>query len=270
MRALTEEEVELISSASWWGGDDDDDDDDDDDSGTSSTSSTSTTTGSTITVTGSPSTSTTTSTTTTMTDGPGDGGEGGDSPGYDGPPIIVFVTDEANRAAVTAAATKLKAALEAINEEIQNLSDTDTVTLKDGSTVTGAELKGLWEQATFTVSDRTSILSDSAGGAVTGMNSEMHFSTVDGWSAADPNGLKFIALHEIAHMSPEGQAYGQQQWNEHRAADGDLTNTAEDQATYNKDSIDFVQNEQYANHAARELARMLDIPDMATNPTHGY
>lgn len=90
----------------------------------------------------------------------------------------------------------------------------------------------------------------------------MHFSTVTGYDA-HPNGLDFIMLHEVMHMTPEGQAYNALMWELHLQAGGTF-------ATFNGSSDVFRSGEVYINAAARSVLQQFsagsDITPVTTNP----
>lgn len=156
------------------------------------------------------------------------------------------VTNAANAPKVQAAAKKMIDQVTRLTPMIDNLPNDAVITFKNNVTMTGAELKDWWRRANFLVTDRTDFGMDRAG-AVVGTLSQFNADAVLGWDA-HPNGLAFIMLHEIVHMTPAARAFDLQMWTAHN---GPLS-------TYNRHSPQFVENEQYANYAAREILRAVD------------
>lgn len=163
---------------------------------------------------------------------------------FDPPRVAAEVTDPANAEKVQAAAQKLTDQVAKLTPEIDKLRDDAKITFKNGVTMTGAEIKSWWRKADFLVTDRNNFGTD-RGGAVIGTLSQFHFSTVNGW-ALHENGLSFIMIHEVMHMTQAAKDFDKLMWERHLAAGNDLSN-------YDGRSEYFRENERYVNDAAQKV-----------------
>jgi len=179
----------------------------------------------------------------------------------DGPDVGIEVTDEANRQHVLEAAEKLKAGIEVLDPKFTALSDTQTFMMKDGTVVTGAELKAWWQSFDFRVTDRP--FGPERGGAVANGVSNMHWSTVNTWGYWDANGLTFIILHELVHGSPFGERIRDAAYAMHLLFYG-VENR------YEASDFWWDVNEEAANWGAREIMEAFLIPPPTHRPPYGY
>ena len=131
------------------------------------------------------------------------------------------------------------------------MSNTAVLTFRNGQTMTGAEIKNLWNKIDFLVTDRNNFGMD-RGGAVVRFLSQMNVNTVTGYDAW-PNGLSFISMHEMMHMTDIGKAYDLANWQAYSAAGGTLAN-------YNSSNSYFRDNESFVNNAANSLVEKLGLP----------
>jgi hypothetical protein len=205
-------------------------------------------------------------------DGGGDGGDGADggggdeanTPTDDNPPLVSGgVVNLHNAEKVNQGVATLQAQIDAMTPKIQALADTATVMLPDGTVMTGAELKQLWNTIDFVVTDQT-FGTDRGGAYDSGSRvSAINVDTMNGWNAW-PGGLAFITLHEIAHSSEAAANVETAMWEAHLAAGGTAAN-------YDASSPYFQENEEFANLFARDTMAALGLPlDPNFPPTNGY
>lgn len=86
-------------------------------------------------------------------------------------------------------------------------------------------------------------------------------STVEGYDSI-PNGITFMILHELSHITQASSDFHEQKLNSYIARGGTVQNWGS--------SPEFVETEKYANRIARDIALALNIPLMSVEPTHGY
>lgn len=169
----------------------------------------------------------------------------------DPPQVAAEIIDPANKAAVQAAADRLTTVVHDLTDKISHLSNSDILMFRNGQSMTGAEIKSLWNKIDFLVTDRNNFGLD-RGGTVVGYLSQMNLNTVAGYDAWS-NGLSFIAMHEMMHMTDIGKAYDLANWQAYSAGGGTLAN-------YNSSNSYFRDNESFVNNAANSLVQMLGLP----------
>lgn len=202
----------------------------------------------------------------------GDGGSGGDSggggtdtaPTDTNPPTVTggFVNLH-NATKVAEAVTKVQAQIDALTPKIEALPDGARIRMADGSEMTGAELKDLWNRIDFKITD-AAFTTDRGGALDFGSGtSAINFNTVEGWGAWT-GGLGFLLLHEVAHFSEMGQTVDTAMWNAHLAAGGT-------QANYDASSPYFQENEEFGNASALAMTATLEMELAGSfEPTNGY
>jgi hypothetical protein len=194
------------------------------------------------------------------------GGGGGDFSGGLGPPIDYEppVSHDGDPNSIAAAAT-LAAAITSVDDAIDNLPDNAVIRMPDGSTMTGAEIKALWNSMSFHVTTGVNY-GAGRGGANHGASVAISSETVNGYFAHGANGLNFLLLHEIAHNTAFARSSYNAFWASHLAAGGTASNFHPGTTGY------FEQNERVANNVARILGAFarVAIPTGGGFPTHGY
>lgn len=152
----------------------------------------------------------------------------------------------------------LQNAISAVDAAIRSLADNARITLYDGSTVTGAELKALWSKTDFTVNPDNTYYGttnpQNRGAAILNGGDPQVF--VNMWvltdyaAHPDNSGLNYFVGHELGHLTQANQNH-----------DG----TAPDAA---------MRYEQMANDISRAIANSAGIsvlPSEGTSaPTYGY
>lgn len=205
--------------------------------------------------------------------GPGPGGDGGnpggDLGGGDWPPadpdVQPPVTHDGSPEATLAAAT-LAAAITAADDAIDNLADNAVITLANGQTITGAQVKAVWNSISFHVTTGMDY-GAGRGGANSGGVVAIGATTVNGYAAFGSNGMNFLLAHEIAHNTAVGMAANQSFWGQHLAAGGNTGNFMPGTTGF------FEQNEIFANNTASLIATAAGLPipvGQSGFPTHGY
>lgn len=179
----------------------------------------------------------------------------------DGPDVGIDVTNETNRQHVLEWAEKLKAGIELLDAKFAALSDSATFMMKDGTTVTGAEVKSWWQHLDFRVTDRAFL--PGMGGAVVDGVSNINWVTIATYSIWDANGLSFIILHEFVHTTPFGERMRDAAFGMHVLFGGM-------DADYDPSDYWWDVNEEATNWAAREIMEGFGIPPPSHRPTYGY
>lgn len=105
-----------------------------------------------------------------------------------------------------AAAAQLAQVVRAVDEEIDKIPDARVFQLPDGRTITGAEIKAIWNAMSFNVTHNVLYGPGRAGANVNGAVS-INASAITGYAAHGSAGTNYLLLHEIAHVTPAGQAY---------------------------------------------------------------
>ena len=146
--------------------------------------------------------------------GDGGGGGGGDA----GPPAdeasVDVDTSNINRpltADEQKAVDDLKDAINKTTATINALSDTALVTLSDGSTVSGRELKDIWAKTDFVINEiGTTYANGTTRGESDYNNGDPKFSfnidIVQNYSGLH-GGAEYLVLHELAHATATGRAH---------------------------------------------------------------
>jgi hypothetical protein len=170
--------------------------------------------------------------------------------------------DPKNKKAVEEAAKTLEQKLVELAEKIVNLDDNTVVTFKDGTTMTGKELKSLWAKAEFTVTDER-LDPPIRGGAVVGNMSTINFNTINGWNK-EKGGLAFIIVHELYHMTEFGVA----EWNARLQIYRDSNPGKTDTDWFLSQA--FLDAESYADNFAFEVTAAADVEKYEGQPVGGY
>jgi hypothetical protein len=178
------------------------------------------------------------------------------------PKVHTQVIDPKNQKAVEEAAKTLDQKLVELAEKIADLHDDTVVEFKDGTTMTGKEVKALWAKAEFTVTDRD-FGHPKRGGAVVGNMSFINFDTVNRWNQ-EKGGLAFIIVHELYHMTEFGAA----EWN----ARFQIWQEANPNGTEDQwfSSQAFLEAESYADNFAFTVTEAADVEKYEGQPVGGY
>lgn len=181
---------------------------------------------------------------------------------FGSPPVVGIDpdVDPGNLAEVQAQQTEMMNEVVRLTAKIDSLPDTAVVFLADGSHIDALDLKELWADIDFVVTDQG--FGPGRGGAYDAETniSTFTYSTVSGWDDSDQNGLAFIILHEVVHSSRAGIAMDAAMKGEYHG-DWDF---------YYLDPH-FEKNEEFANDGALEIAEDLGIaPRGGYVPTYGY
>jgi hypothetical protein len=155
-----------------------------------------------------------------------------------------------------AAVDALNNAIRAATQAINNIPNNAQITLPNGSTVSGAELKAMWASTDFRINEAgtgyangtTRGEADYAGG-----NPLISFNidTVKGYNAHGAAGMNYLIGHELGHMTNAGRAY------DTAAASGGYT------------PAETAYSEQLANDISRAIANAGGLQYL-TNPTYGF
>jgi hypothetical protein len=134
------------------------------------------------------------------------------------PKVTTQVDDPKNKKAVEEVAKKLEQKLVEMGEKISNLDDKAILVLKDGTTMTGAEVKAAWADAKFVVTDR-----DLGSGTFRDNKTDNKaFARADGRSktitvnyaefnraSKIPGAVTYMIAHELGHITTEGYIHTQ-------------------------------------------------------------
>lgn len=135
---------------------------------------------------------------------------------------------------------------------VNSIPDSARLTLSNGQSVTGAELKQIWSNTDFVINDNNFVYSngttrgeanDNNGNAVVSFN----ISTLTGYDAV-ANGMDYLPLHELGHMTAAGKF---------------------ENAAYGSGAASNNQNEQIANDIAYAIASYAGEGTVAS-PGGGY
>lgn len=162
-----------------------------------------------------------------------------------------------------AAAAQLAQVVRAVDEEIDKIPDTRVFQLPDGRTITGAEIKAIWNNMSFKVTHNVFYGDGRAGANVNGVVS-INAAAITGYAAHGAAGTNYLMLHEIAHVTPAGQAYDAKFLSDYKSRTGDKEATL-----YGPAANEFKDNERYANEIARIVSTGTLLSFMPA-PPHGY
>ncbi|MGH8076117.1 MAG: hypothetical protein ACREPE_02165 [Lysobacter sp.] len=152
------------------------------------------------------------------------------------------------------AVDSLNKTIQEVTHALNQIPDNAQITLSNGQTVTGAELKQIWAMTDFTINEVghqyanggfTSEANYNGGNPAVNVNIDLlaNYNAVNG-------GMNFFALHELGHMTAAGRNTLNGFY-----ADGVLTPT------------EHLANEQIANDIARAIANNGGMPILpATGP----
>lgn len=152
-----------------------------------------------------------------------------------------------------AAVDHLNQSIQKVTDAIAKIADNAKITLSNGSTVTGAELKQIWQNTDFVINENENYANQSGRGEANASTQTVSFNiqTLVDYNA-NAAGTDYLALHELAHMTSAGVASNNSVW-----ADGVLT-AAENTA-----------NETLANDIAKAIGTQGGIT-MLTGDTITY
>lgn len=162
-----------------------------------------------------------------------------------------------------AAAAQLAQVVHRVDQEIDQIPDNKVFALPDGRTITGAELKAIWDSISFHVTTNRPYGPDRGGANSNGLVA-LDSASITRYAAHGLAGMAYVVLHEFGHTTPSGKAYNQQFGTAYTARTGDTG-----YLRYDSTAPEFVSNEKYANEIGRIIATGTLLPYMST-PPHGY
>lgn len=173
------------------------------------------------------------------------------------PPIEPVVSSEladpANAAALEQARANLQANLGRISGEIATMVDGVVVTMPDGKTMTGAQLKSQWNRMVWFVTDAS--YGKGKGGAGYRVGRLIHiYLSLEGieYYSSTEAGWNYMVFHEIGHWTASGVASNLAHYKNWNSVDG--------KGTYDLSDLDFELNEIFANQTAKVFTDALGIP----------
>jgi len=160
-----------------------------------------------------------------------------------------------------AAVDALKAFVDRVTPKINAIPDNAVLTLKDGSTITGAEVKRIWANTDYVINEKGTLYSNgttrgeanlNGGNPVISFNIDLLVNKAENTGyALSPGGIEFVALHDFAHLLGAAQAY-------------DIVVTAGGVT-----AAEEAAREQMANTIAWSIGQATD-ETLLTNPKHEY
>lgn len=158
------------------------------------------------------------------------------------------------QAAVDALVQAVVAATQAINE----IPADAQITLSNGDTVSGAELKLLWQSTDFTINDNAIYENGSGRGEADYNHGDpmvsLNIDNLVGYNVHGAEGMNYLVLHELGHMTSAGREMNQLVY-----ADGILE----------EGSPEWIENERIANDIAKAIGDHAGMP-ILDNPAGGY
>ncbi len=152
----------------------------------------------------------------------------------------------------------------ALDKKVNALKDDQKVVMKDGTVLTGKQVKDAWNSTTIKITDTTENYGPNSGGANYGQIAEVRVDTALGYLKFGDAGANFLLLHELAHNTSAGVASSSANWSDWGKSGG----SPNDVYGY-KMSKWFRNNERMANRIAKGVADSIDEPILG-NPTFGY
>ncbi|MDQ8756912.1 hypothetical protein RCO27_11810 [Sphingosinicella sp. LHD-64] len=188
----------------------------------------------------------------------GDYGSGGggvlppDSASQDVTVMIGRPLTQAEQQAVDA----LNAQITAVSNAINAIPNNTSITLADGTRITGAELKEIWSKTDFAIYDVGHVYANGTTRGEASYNGgdpvvSYNIDTLQQYNAL-AGGMNYLILHEVGHMTAAGRAL-----NAVINADGQVTQTEND------------DNERLANDIARAIAANGGL-SILVNPGSSY
>jgi uncharacterized protein RhaS with RHS repeats len=191
-------------------------------------------------------------------------------------PMGLFAVDSSNCSTTecTQAANNLTAVNNKYTSKVNGLKDDQKIKLKNGKSMTGGQIKSLWNKSTISLTDKTADFGNSGTGAnsPTNVDSEgnvMSFLLVMNGHAAyqattsanvpggDNLGALSLVFHEIGHNAPGADDYQTQL---HQSFAAGLTSSGLPFREWNKGDSEWRDNERNANANAAAMMRNLNIP----------
>ena len=150
---------------------------------------------------------------------------------------------------------------------IHGLNPSGVTTFADGQTVTNAEIINIFDNLRFTITDASFGINRGRAVAQVGTEYRDQFNAGDLLGYAHANytmneGMHFIILHEIAHVTLAGQAVDHM-YNDnyvHRTGDIYFDYYASNPNLAGAASGEFLANEKWANNAAKALGTTIGVP----------
>lgn len=188
--------------------------------------------------------------------------------------VIVHASNEANADGVRAAAQNVARTVAILTPLVNALAESTVYKLGDGAKMTGAEIKRLWKQTQFYVSD--TVYRVNSAGAVKFRDGvfldQLDYKSFQGPNSyADPvkfdnnQGMNFIILHEVMHLTEAAGAHESDMWTNFRETVPNPT----DERWYSNFGGWFGQNEKYVNTATKVLEKAMGLLPLP-NPRWGY
>jgi len=146
----------------------------------------------------------------------------------------------------------LKKAIIRVTHGLDKMPDNHILTMDDGGTVNGRELKQLWSKTDFVINEkehqygngfRTGEANRNNGNPIISFNIDI----IEKYKGVGAGGENHLVLHELSHMTEAGNSF--------------YAELARSGGEYTKD--EFNQNERYANDIARAIAHHCDIPTLS-------
>jgi hypothetical protein len=188
-----------------------------------------------------------------------------DDPPIDGsfqPPPTLFAED--GYAIEPGLAQRFRLSILSIQTKLGNAPGNSVIATSNNQLIAFDELYAKYLTLDFRISF-TLTFPPGFGGTVgridDGYLSTIKNSTVQGYDSI-PNGITFMILHELSHITQASSDFHEQKLNSYIARGGVVANWGS--------SPEFIETERYANRIARDIALALNIPLMNVEPTHGY
>lgn len=169
------------------------------------------------------------------------------------PEVAAFCLDDKNAAAITDAATTLTAEIAAMDSAMRKINKRAVVRFVDGRKISGKEIRRIWARCTYMVNDFKS--GRDRGGATLAKlkQSQIRFSTIQGYAADSQAALRYIILHEQMHMTIPGVAFWLEAYDDYRDDEGRSDPEGE---KYDGEIVHFRRTEQHVNAATREVMKL--------------
>lgn len=119
---------------------------------------------------------------------------------------IQILIDRPLTASEEAALEDLMKTIAAIEKAIMELADNAVLTLANGATVTGAELKAIWATTDFAITDNVNYGNGGPGAAVMSYGQATIFFNIQGLDGYDHlgGGTNYLVAHELGHLTQAG------------------------------------------------------------------
>ena len=155
-------------------------------------------------------------------------------------------------AAETKAVNDLAISIQNITSALSLMPDNEHVTLSNGMSVTGAELKDLWSRTDFTINEIKFPYANESGRGEADYNNgnpaiALNIDTLVGYDGL-AGGMNYLPLHELGHMTAAGQA---------------------ENIAYGANTASYDQNERLANDIAFAISSYMNTP-ILLSPGSGY